>query len=176
MSGASFDLPSVDRLTVGTVGPVGKRVFYLQARQADRLITLKVEKQQVSALAQFLTGMLADLPAVGDLPDPAQLELEQPTAEEWAVGTLQISYDAEADQVVILAEEAVFAEPDADPEESPDAAVGRIGATREQVAAIAIRGTALVEAGRPPCPLCGHPLDPAGHACPRTNGHRPPTP
>ena len=32
----------------------------------------------------------------------------------------------------------------------------------------------LVEAGRPPCPLCSLPLDPAGHDCPRTNGHRPP--
>ena len=177
MSGASFDLPSVDRLTVGTVGPVGQRTFYLQARQANQLVTLKVEKQQVSALAQFLGGMLADLPAVGDLPDPNDLELEQPADEEWAVGTLQISYDAEADQVVILAEEAVFADPDAEAEEEgPPAAVARIGATREQVAAIAIRGTALVEAGRPPCPLCGHPLDPSGHVCPRTNGHRPPTP
>ena len=92
MSGPSFDLPSVDRLTVGTVGPVGQRTFYLQARQAEQLVTLKVEKQQVSALAQFLTGLLADLPAVGDLPDSNDLELEEPALEEWAVGTLQISY------------------------------------------------------------------------------------
>ena len=179
MSGPSFDLPSVDRLTVGTVGPVGQRTFYLQARQAEQLVTLKVEKQQVSALAQFLTGLLADLPAVGDLPDSNDLELEEPALEEWAVGTLQISYDADADRVVILAEEVVFADPEEasdDVDMSTDAAIARIGATREQVAAIAIRGTALVEAGRPPCPLCGHPLDPAGHACPRTNGHRPPTP
>jgi hypothetical protein len=33
----------------------------------------------------------------------------------------------------------------------------------------------LVEQGRPPCPLCGYPLDPEGHACPRTNGHRAPS-
>ncbi|MHB8593573.1 MAG: DUF3090 family protein, partial [Acidimicrobiales bacterium] len=43
-----------------------------------------------------------------------------------------------------------------------------------QAAAFAIRATSLVEAGRPPCPLCGLPLDPSGHQCPRTNGHRPP--
>ena len=52
--------------------------------------------------------------------------------------------------------------------------VARILLTREQAAAFAIRATQLVEAGRPPCPLCGLPLDPSGHDCPRTNGHRPP--
>ena len=31
--------------TVGTVGPPGQRTFYLQARQDDQLITLKLEKQ-----------------------------------------------------------------------------------------------------------------------------------
>ncbi len=50
----------------------------------------------------------------------------------------------------------------------------RIALTREQAAAFAIHATRLVEAGRPPCPLCGFPLDPSGHDCPRTNGHRPP--
>ena len=178
MTGASFDLPAVDRLTVGTVGPVGQRVFYIQARQGDQLVTLKVEKQQVDALSQFLNGMLADLPAVGPLPDDLELELEEPTLEEWPVGTLQITYDSDADQVILIAEEAVFAtgDEDIDDPDEPMGAIARFGATREQVAAVAARGAALVEAGRPPCPLCGHPLDPSGHACPRTNGHRPPTP
>jgi uncharacterized repeat protein (TIGR03847 family) len=55
-----------------------------------------------------------------------------------------------------------------------DADEVRLSMSREQAAALAIRGTQLVESGRPPCPLCGFPLDPRGHACPRTNGHRPP--
>ncbi len=29
----------------------------------------------------------------------------------------------------------------------------------------------VVRAGRPPCPLCGAPLDPTGHFCVRRNGH-----
>jgi uncharacterized repeat protein (TIGR03847 family) len=44
----------------------------------------------------------------------------------------------------------------------------------EWAGALAIAVTRLVEAGRPLCPLCGGPLDPQGHDCPRTNGHRPP--
>ena len=48
----------------------------------------------------------------------------------------------------------------------------RIALTREQAAAFAIHATRLVEAGRPPCPLCGLPLDPVG---PRLPAHeRPP--
>ncbi|HUY07300.1 MAG TPA: DUF3090 family protein, partial [Acidimicrobiales bacterium] len=49
-------------------------------------------------------------------------------------------------------------------------AEARFSLTREQAAGLAILGTRLVESGRPPCPLCGFPLDPRGHDCPRTNG------
>ena len=30
---------------------------------------------------------------------------------------------------------------------------------------------AVVQAGRPPCPQCGAPLEPTGHFCPRRNGY-----
>ena len=48
---------------------------------------------------------------------------------------------------------------------------------RVRITALAARafvGRALrvLAAGRPPCPLCGQPLDPQGHLCPRRNGHR----
>src|SRR6266536_1596185 len=38
--------------------------------------------------------------------------------------------------------------------------------------AFAQRALKIVAAGRPPCPLCGLPLDTDGHVCPRQNGHR----
>ena len=34
------------------------------------------------------------------------------------------------------------------------------------------RAQAVVGAGRPSCPFCGGPVDPAGHLCPRANGFR----
>jgi len=168
---SSFELPDVDRITVGTEGEPGRRIFYLQARMGAQLVTLKMEKQQVAALAEYLGTFLADLPRPGEL--PTALDLEEPALPERPVGTLQVSYDEETDRVLIVAEEAILVDED---DEAPERVPGiaRFGATREQVAAIAIRGTSLVQAGRPPCPLCGHPLDPEGHACPRTNGHRPP--
>src|SRR2546426_9010466 len=165
----SHDLPAVDRITGGAVGPPGQRLFLLQARQGPEVVTLKVEKVQVAALSQSLAKLLSDL---GRSEGAAEsLDLEEPAEPEWVVGTLGVGYDEDSDRILLIAEELT-------PEDEDDVLAGgaRFGTTRGQVAALAIRGTQLVEAGRPSCPLCGYPLDPAGHACPRTNGHPPPTP
>jgi uncharacterized repeat protein (TIGR03847 family) len=160
----TLDLGDLDRFTVGTVGPVGRRIFLLQCRTQSVTLTLKVEKQQVAVLAEYLSRLLVDLPRPETVPQ--DLELDDATDPQWVVGTLGVSYDEDTDRVVLVAEELV--------EEGEDGDVARCAVTRAQAAAFAIRATGLVEAGRPPCPMCGLPLDPAGHECPRTNGHRPP--
>ncbi|HSH61861.1 MAG TPA: DUF3090 family protein [Acidimicrobiales bacterium] len=162
----SFDLVDVDKLTVGAVGEPGRRVFVLQARHASQVVTLKLEKSQTAALAAYLDRLLEDLPDP-TLELPEDLDLEEPTEPEWVIGSLGVAYDEALDRLVLVAEEAV--------DEDEQGARARISATREQVTALVRRGTELVQSGRPPCPLCGYPLDPAGHACPRANGHRPPT-
>ena len=45
----------------------------------------------------------------------------------------------------------------------------RFALTRPQVEAFVETAREAVSAGRRPCPLCGRPLDPEGHACPRLN-------
>ena len=171
----SHDLYDAERVTVGTIGPTGKRVFLLQGRQGSLMITVKLEKAQVAALSQYLAKVLEELPDPGIL--PVDLDLEEPLDAAWVVGTLGLSYDSAADRIVLLAEEAVPEDEEdegIEEVEEPPASMARFTITREQAAALAIKGTELVEAGRPPCPLCGNPLDPSGHVCPRTNGHRPP--
>ncbi len=159
-----FDLENADRIAVGAVGDPGQRVFVLQARRAGLLVTMKIEKQQVAALVEYLARVLSDVPRAGELPEANDLE---PYGEpDFVVGTLAVSYDEEADQIVLVAEELVGED------ESPSST--RITISREQIAAFAIQGRLLVSAGRPPCPLCGYPLDPRGHVCPKANGHRPP--
>ncbi|RPH85352.1 MAG: DUF3090 family protein, partial [Candidatus Rokuibacteriota bacterium] len=37
---ASFQLEAPDHFTAGAVGSPGQRVFYLQAREADTMVTL----------------------------------------------------------------------------------------------------------------------------------------
>jgi len=195
----SFELPEAEWATVGAVGEPGHRTFYFQARQETQLLTLKLEKQQVAAVAQFLAEILADLPAPEAGAAARDEELVEPVLAEWPVGSLQLAYDSTADRIVILAEE-ISAEEDTleddepDPGESgpgrdpardpveealtgalddPDRGAARIGISRESAARIVRVGADLVRSGRPTCALCGRPMDPEGHMCPRTNGHKP---
>jgi uncharacterized repeat protein (TIGR03847 family) len=182
-----YDAP--DHCTVGVIGEVGNRLFLLYCRQGLNETTVKVEKQQVAVLASYLGRIVKELGRPGHLPDDFSFDgAEEP---EWVVGTIGVSYDDEIDRVVVVLEE-IAADPvdivegddgggeaaalaDAYAEEFEDEGhVLRIVLTREQAAGFAIHATLLVESGRPPCPLCGLPLDPSGHDCPRTNGHRPP--
>ena len=160
---SSFEISEVDHLTTGAIGPPGQRVFYLQARQGKQVVSLRLEKAQVAALVAYLAGMLSDMPPPAEIPSTG-MDLIEPVVAEWVVGSLGVTYDEDADKVVILAEELV--------EEGEEPARIRISATREQIAALSVRGAEAVAAGRPPCPLCGQPLDPEGHTCPRLNGHR----
>ncbi|HZU71276.1 MAG TPA: DUF3090 family protein [Acidimicrobiales bacterium] len=159
----SWDLGDVEQVTVGTVGPVGQRVFLLQAARAGEVVTLKVEKAQVAALAEYLGDLLRELGRPPETPDAP--DLVEPAEPAWVVGSLGLSWDDSSARIVLVAEEAVG--------EDEPAAMARLTLTAAQAAALAVRGVRLVEAGRPPCPLCGFPLDPGGHVCPRTNGHRP---
>jgi uncharacterized repeat protein (TIGR03847 family) len=172
----SFELPDVDWVTVGTVGEPGHRTFYLQARRGSEVVTLKLEKQQVATMSQFLGEILSDLPTPGEVLGGESLDLVEPVEAEWPVGRIQLAYDGDTDRIVILADE-LTAEEEPDPgDTSEELGTGRFALTRPQAAGVARRGIELVGAGRPTCMLCGHPIDPEGHSCPRTNGHRPPTP
>ena len=95
----ALDLGDLDLFTVGTEGPTGRRVFLLQCRSGATLLTLKVEKQQVSVLAEYLGRLLSDLERPGELPD--QLDLVEPSEPHWVVGTLGVSYDDDMDRIVL---------------------------------------------------------------------------
>ena len=167
---SSFDFPELDALAPGAVGEPGRRIFYLQLRTGATVVSLRLEKEQVSALAEYLDGMLADLSEPAEDPPPGELELVEPVVAEWIVGSLAVAYDESADRVVVVAEELVVEDEERAAEDEPASA--RLQLTRAQAAAFVDRARALVEAGRPPCRLCGRPLDPEGHMCPKTNGHR----
>ena len=161
---SEHDLDAPDHFTVGTVGPIGQRVFLLQCRQGAERLTLKVEKQQVAVLASYLARIVRKVGRPGSLPQDVTFDPTQEPA--WVVGTMGVSYDEQTARIVVVAEELVA--------EDEESSVAHFSLSLEQAAAFAIVATGLIEAGRPPCPLCGLPLDPSGHDCPRTNGHRPP--
>jgi len=161
---SSFEFDAPDHFTAGAVGPPGQRVFYLQARQARELVSLKSEKEQVRALADYLAQLLEKLPEV-PAGAPADTTLLEPVEPAWIVAALGAGYDRDDDRFVLEARELQEEETDEEP------AVARFHVTRAQAAAFVERVRELVQAGRPICMLCHQPKDPDGHVCPRTNGH-----
>ena len=154
----SYEEPDV--FTTGAVGDPGQRTFYLQAREGADTTSVKLEKQQVMALAEYLGGLLHDLPAPDQVPEAP--ELIDPVIPDWTVGTIGVAYDNDRDRIVIVADELM-------PDEDDKGATMRVAVTRSQVRALIDRAESLMAGGRPPCRLCGAPLDPSGHACPRAN-------
>ena len=162
---SSFDLPSPEAFTAGTVGPPGQRVFYLQARDGGLVVTVRCEKQQVAALAEYFDGLLSDLEPAPFAVDDTDLELVEPVEALWTVGPIGVAYDEPDDRIVVVLEELVE-EDDADPD---GGASVRVRLNRAQVSGFVQRSRELVSAGRPACRFCGLPMDPEGHPCPRMN-------
>jgi uncharacterized repeat protein (TIGR03847 family) len=189
----AFEPP--DRFVVGTVGEPGERTFYLQASGGGRLVSVVLEKVQVSLLAEKLDELLGEANRRFGVPvsEPADGTVDNeplaaPVEEEFRVGTLGLAFDVDTATVVIEAIEVEEPEPDGgqaadqedgDPEPEPAEHLDRLRVriTPEETWAFIERARRVVAAGRPPCPLCGQPLDARGHICPRHNGyHRRPGP
>ena len=187
----AFEPP--ERFVAGTVGEPGDRTFFLQARGGGRVVSVALEKVQVSLLAEKLEELLTEASRrFGvELPDAPVLAvhdnepLDTPVDEEFRVGTLGLAFDVDTSTVVIEAIEAGEAEAeielgddpaeddDDEDDEEPDDDLDRLRVrlSPEATRAFIDRARRVVAAGRPPCPLCGQPLDPAGHLCPRHNGY-----
>ncbi|MFF2813093.1 DUF3090 domain-containing protein [Streptomyces sp. NPDC058000] len=186
-----YDLP--DRFVAGTVGLPGRRSFFLQATAGGRTTSVALEKTQVAALAERIDELLdevvrrsggsAPVPAVSPNEMSDTAPLESPVEEEFRVGTMALAWDGEDERMIVEAQALVELEADSD-EDLADAEerllqddengppMLRVRLTGTMARAFAKRALDVVNAGRPPCPLCSLPLDPEGHVCPRQNGYR----
>lgn len=171
MSEFTFDLDAVQRITAGAVGPKGQRIFYMQARRGNRLISLIAEKEQVRALAdaiaRLLDGLAEKNPRLTTSDDLliTDMSLEEPLEPEFRVGQMGLGYDAERDLVILLIQSVA--------EEEGESVTARISVNRALMRALSSHAAQVVAAGRPICGNCGRPIDPVGHFCPQRNGHGP---
>lgn len=165
---SSFDLPEVRSFAVGTEGPAGERVFYLQAVSDTQVVTLRLEKQQVALLADYLARVVASYDLAESAPT-AMPDLYQPVISEWIVGSMMVAIDESESRVIVIAEELVVEDDDADPDSAPAGSQARFGLTRGQVDAFVAGARDVIDSGRPTCPLCGRPINADGHFCPRLN-------
>jgi uncharacterized repeat protein (TIGR03847 family) len=171
-----LEFDDVDSLGVGAVGQPGSRAFYLQARTDSTQLTVLVEKEQVALLAAeavaFLDRLADDYPELPVLLTPTEAELREPTVPLFRARLIGLGFDPERELVLLELRERPADEDeddDAEDDNEEEGYVARVYATRAQVRAMAARGAEAVEGGRPPCPLCEMPMDPAGHKCPRWN-------
>ena len=177
-----FDPP--DRFVAGTVGEPGSRTFFLQAREGARVVSVVIEKTQVAVLAERLGRLLMELDQRGiadlapvKLPDDVA-PLDEPLNEAFRAGTLTLGWDGERQSVLIEARAQIEGEDDPEEleeiealEDDPDGPdLFRVRITADAARTFVERAMRVVRSGRPPCPLCGNPLDPQGHICPRRNG------
>lgn len=170
-----YDLDPASFITVGTIGPPGRRTFYLQASQGGAVVSLIIEKEQARALFESLDQLLEALDR--RFPQPAgtveevayDMGLLKPVNGLWRVGQMGLGYDQDADLIVLIAQELVFEE-----DEGREPEVVRVTGTRQQLEALSRHAALIVGQGRPLCPLCANPIDPQGHFCPPSNGHRKP--
>lgn len=186
-----YDPP--ERFVAGTVGLPGRRTFFLQASAGGRVTSVALEKTQVAALAERMDELLdevvrrsggnAAVPAVAPTEIADSAPLDNPVDEEFRVGTMALAWDGDEQRMIVEAQALV--ELDAESEDELAAAeeqllqddengppMLRVRLSGAQARAFAKRALDVVNAGRPPCPLCSLPLDPEGHVCPRQNGYR----
>ncbi len=179
----SFEFEHIDAFVPGAVGEPGQRVFYLQVRSGERVISLRCEKQQVGMLGRYLTQLAEAFGPVA--PDRDIVGLVEPVTEHWTIGQLSVGVDEANGRILVTAEELVaesfeVEDEDIDPdllaqlmdaiEELPEEpATASFVLSAAQALAFGERVEELIATGRPPCRLCGAPMDPDGHNCPRWN-------
>jgi len=154
------ELDPVDFVTVGTVGPKGRRVFYLQAGKGGQMVAVIIEKQQAQALSEAIAEMLSDLD--NRLPgrsvsrdDSARwdMSLREPVESLFHVAQMGLGYDEERDLIVLVAQELVVGEDDAP---VPDPQTIRLWGTREQFLVLSEHAQSIVRQGRSDPKSNGH--------------------
>jgi len=169
-----FEFKPVTRITTDAEGPPGERVFYLQARKDDELVTLIVEKSQVQSFAigvhKFLEELAKAKPELSQASavyEQIEMELETPLDPAFRVAQIGLGYDDDTDLMVIVAREIPSEEDSAE-----EGSMARFWTTRSQILAMSHYGLEVASRGRPICGNCGEPIDPEGHFCPKRNGHK----
>ena len=183
MSRAVHEFRDPTRFVVGTVGQPGERIFFVQASETGRTISVRCEKQQAMILAERMGDLLDEIDAKSEVPVPPaggvvdDLDpLQMPVDAEFQVGTMGLGWDGERSQIVV---ELLALDPEAtdesvvltDSDDAPDAL--RVYLTPLRARQFVLRSEKVVSAGREPCPLCGEPIDTTGHLCVRLNGYLP---
>jgi uncharacterized repeat protein (TIGR03847 family) len=162
------DFGFVSHISPEAIGQPGQRRFRLRIISADgEAVAFWLEKEQLAAIGDAIESVLTNegyrhepVP-LDDIESPPPFP-EDPDAD-LQVGQLSMGVNRDTRHIVLMGTEAGGGDATAF---SFEVDYRRGFELRQAIADV-------VAAGRPPCPLCGGPIDPTGHICPRSNGHHP---
>ena len=162
MAGAENEFTNVSSLVPEALGEPGRRTFRVRAESGSSAAAIWLEKEQLFQLAMAMQRIVASMPdddsASGS--PPTDREASPLTMLDFRASKLALGYDGNRAMFIIDAHD-----------QDEDTASVRVWASAEQVAEFTKEALHVCASGRPLCPLCGSPINPDGHLCPRANGH-----
>ncbi|MDE2635552.1 MAG: DUF3090 family protein [Chloroflexota bacterium] len=176
--GNVIELNPVDFVTIGAIGPKGKRTFHLQAGKDNRLVSFTIEKEQAHALSAAIAEMLDDLDEQDNSTTEADfsnldMALREPIEPLFRIAQMGLAYEANDNRIILVAQEFLpqdglesADDDDIDPldrseEDEERAAYNlfeggdgdpqtvRMWCTREQMRALSLQAMDTVKSGRP---------------------------
>ena len=163
-----YPLGSLSSIEAKTIGEPGHRTFHLAMEAGPASCTVWLEKEQLFQLGVYLQD------TVQSLSEEDRERPSQPREPEWSgegasidfkVAQLLLSHDGSTNSFYFLAYEGE------DEESSDEGSSVSFWVTISQAETLAEEALSICAAGRPRCFLCGLPINPEGHVCPRSNGH-----
>jgi uncharacterized repeat protein (TIGR03847 family) len=160
MPGVEIELNPIDYITIGTIGPKGQRVFYLQAGYQTQIVSLIIEKEQSWALSEAIRELIDDLDeryqeqTDVDL-SVVDMDLREPIEPMFRVSQMGLGYDEEQDKIVLVAQEWIVTDEDEDEDDielgmvDHQPGVVRLWCSRGQMRALSLQAMETVKAGRP---------------------------
>jgi uncharacterized repeat protein (TIGR03847 family) len=170
MNDPVHEFGSARSIDAEAIGQPGQRRFRLLVLSSYGAAAIWMEKEQLSGIGDWLTETVGRLdaerptsdPDTDPMPFPAEVDVEV------RAGQLALGYVEDRDLFAIQVYDLVNG-----PGEDNPQPTFRCFLSRGQSRVLSRKIADVVAGGRQPCPMCGEPMDPAGHACPRSNGHRP---
>jgi len=166
---ARYNLGAARSVAAEAFGRPGRRTFRLAAEAGRAQSYIWLEKEQLLQLGIYLQRALEQLgeSARSRASNPGETPWRgDAMSHEFPARQMQLQYDRDANCFLVHAFEGDEDDPDAGAHTSVS-----FWMTMEQAAALALECLRICAAGRPPCFLCGAPIDPGGHRCPRPSSH-----
>lgn len=168
VSRARYRFGALSRATAEGIGEPGERTFRLALESGAASASLWMEKEQLYQLAIYIQEIIGSLSSGAKAKEGEAPESQwsgDTTTVEVEVAKLALGHDPSSNYILFLIHDAGDAE--------DEAATLSFWLSLSQSGELAKEAIEVCAAGRPRCFLCGQPIDPGGHMCPRANGHGP---